>query len=127
MNEPLPEVYLGRHGETDWSLTGRHTGRTDLPLTECGENEARKLRGRLEGITFNEVLVSPLQRARRTCELAGILGDGHVELSLAFQSVAEVVMSDGEVGVVAKCLAVLGDGQVELSLACQADAEVRSS
>jgi broad specificity phosphatase PhoE len=71
MNEPLPEVYLARHGETSWSLTGRHTGRSDLPLTERGENDARKLRGRLEGITFGEVLVSPLQRARRTCELAG--------------------------------------------------------
>ena len=71
MNESLPEVYLARHGETAWSLSGRHTGRTDIPLTERGEDNARWLRGRLEGITFTEVLVSPLQRARRTCELAG--------------------------------------------------------
>jgi probable phosphoglycerate mutase len=71
MNNPLPEVYLARHGETAWSLSGRHTGRTDLPLTERGEENARKLKGRLAGIEFTEVLVSPLQRARRTCELAG--------------------------------------------------------
>ena len=71
MNEPLPEIYLARHGETAWSLSGRHTGRTDIPLTERGESNARKLRRRLEGINFTEVLVSPLQRARRTCELAG--------------------------------------------------------
>lgn len=74
MNQPLPEVYLARHGETAWSLSGRHTGRTDLPLTRRGEDNARKLRGRLEGIEFTEVLVSPLQRARRTCELAGFGG-----------------------------------------------------
>ncbi len=71
MDELLPQVYLARHGETAWSLAGRHTGRTDIPLTERGECNARNLRARLEGITFNEVLVSPLQRARRTCELAG--------------------------------------------------------
>ncbi|MDR3632879.1 MAG: histidine phosphatase family protein [Isosphaeraceae bacterium] len=71
MNGTLPEVYLARHGETAWSLSGQHTGRTDIPLTEIGERNARRLRGRLEGITFTEVLVSPLQRARRTCELAG--------------------------------------------------------
>ena len=71
MNQSLPEVYIARHGETAWSLSGRHTGRTDLPLTEQGEANVRKLRGRLEGITFTQVLVSPLQRARRTCELAG--------------------------------------------------------
>ncbi len=71
MNGSLPEVYLARHGETAWSLVGRHTGRTDLPLTEKGEDNARKFRGRLEGIAFTEVLVSPLQRAMRTCELAG--------------------------------------------------------
>ncbi len=71
MNEPLPEVDLARHGETAWSLSGRHTGRTDIPLAEKGESNARKLRRRLEAIRFTEVLVSPLQRARRTCELAG--------------------------------------------------------
>lgn len=71
MHESLPNVYLARHGETAWSLTGQHTGRTDIPLTERGEGNARKLRERLKGLTFTEVLVSPLQRARRTCELAG--------------------------------------------------------
>ncbi len=74
MNESLPDVYLARHGETAWSLSGRHTGRTDIPLTERGEDKARRLRVRLEGITFTEVLVSPLERARRTCELAGFGG-----------------------------------------------------
>ncbi len=71
MSLSLPDVYLARHGETAWSFSGRHTGRTDIPLTERGEDNARRLRARLEGITFTEVLVSPLQRARRTCELAG--------------------------------------------------------
>jgi broad specificity phosphatase PhoE len=71
MNQLLPEVYLARHGETAWSLSGQHTGRTDIPLTERGEENARRLKGRLLGITFSEVLVSPLQRAMRTCELAG--------------------------------------------------------
>ena len=71
MNESLPDVYLARHGETAWSLAGRHTGRSDIPLTERGKDNARRLRGRLEGITFTGVLVSPLQRPRRTCELAG--------------------------------------------------------
>ena len=78
MNEPLTEVYLARHGETAWSLSGQHTGRTDIPLTERGEENARKLRWRLEGITFTEVLVSPLQRARRTCELAGFAAVANV-------------------------------------------------
>ena len=78
MNEPLTKVYLARHGETAWSLSGQHTGRTDIPLTERGEENARKLRWRLEGITFTEVLVSPLQRARRTCELAGFAAVANV-------------------------------------------------
>jgi broad specificity phosphatase PhoE len=71
MADDLPILYLARHGETAWSLTGQHTGLTDLPLTEHGERTAGRLRERLEGLTFAEVLVSPLQRARRTCELAG--------------------------------------------------------
>ena len=78
MKEPLSEVYIARHGETAWSLAGRHTGRTDIPLTERGEDNARRLRRRLEGITFTEVLVSPLQRARRTCELAGFAAAAEV-------------------------------------------------
>ena len=65
------QIYLIRHGETVWSLTGQHTGRTDVPLTENGERQALHLRGQLQGIAFTHVLTSPLQRARRTCELAG--------------------------------------------------------
>jgi broad specificity phosphatase PhoE len=70
-DERLPIIYLARHGETEWSLTGRHTGLTDLPLTEAGERNALSLRERLSGLKFNSVLTSPLHRARRTCELAG--------------------------------------------------------
>jgi broad specificity phosphatase PhoE len=66
-----PAVYLARHGETAWSLSGQHTGLTDIPLTEHGEQNARSLGRRLSGITFAAVFTSPLQRARRTCELAG--------------------------------------------------------
>lgn len=65
------QIFLIRHGETTWSLTGQHTGRTDLPLTEHGEQQARNVGRLLQGLTFAQVLVSPLQRARRTCELAG--------------------------------------------------------
>jgi len=71
MSELLSVVYLARHGETAWSLSGQHTGRTDLPLTERGERNARALGERLRGLTFAKVFTSPLQRAARTCELAG--------------------------------------------------------
>ncbi len=71
MTESLPVIYLARHGETAWSLTGQHTGRTDLPLTPHGEEVARELHKRLQGIDFRKVYTSPLQRAKRTCELAG--------------------------------------------------------
>jgi len=66
----LPTVYLARHGETEWSLSGQHTGVTDLPLTERGERNARQLGERLKGLTFAKVFTSPLRRAVRTCELA---------------------------------------------------------
>lgn len=66
------EVYLVRHGETEWSLSGRHTGSTDLPLTENGRTEARLLEPLLSAIEFALVLSSPMQRARNTCELAGL-------------------------------------------------------
>jgi len=71
MSEALPIVYLARHGGTAWTLTGQHTGLTDLPLTERGERNARRLEERLRGVTFAKVFTSPLQRAMRTCELAG--------------------------------------------------------
>jgi probable phosphoglycerate mutase len=64
-------IYLARHGETAWSITGQHTGLTDLPLTEMGERNARRLRDGLRGLKFAKVYTSPLRRARRTCELAG--------------------------------------------------------
>jgi broad specificity phosphatase PhoE len=71
MSEVLPIVYLARHGETAWTLSGQHTGLTDLPLTERGERNARRLEERLHGLSFAKVFTSPLQRAIRTCELAG--------------------------------------------------------
>lgn len=67
----LPEVYLARHGETAWTITRQHTGRTDIPLIARGERDAGSLGQRLKGVVFSRVLVSPLERARRTCELAG--------------------------------------------------------
>ena len=71
MHQSLPVIYLARHGETAWSLSGQHTGLTDLPLTERGERNALRLGQRLAGSVFVKVLTSPLQRAVRTCELAG--------------------------------------------------------
>lgn len=71
MSENLPVMYLARHGETAWSLSGQHTGLTDLPLTERGERNARRLGKRLAGLVFAKVFTSPLQRAARTCERAG--------------------------------------------------------
>jgi broad specificity phosphatase PhoE len=71
MNKTLPVIYLARHGETAWTITGQHTGRTDLPLTERGQANAHRLTECLSGLTFANVLTSPLQRAVRTCELAG--------------------------------------------------------
>jgi probable phosphoglycerate mutase len=69
--ESLPVVYLARHGETAWSLSGQHTGLTDLPLTERGERNAHALGERLRELKFESVFTSPLQRAVRTCQLAG--------------------------------------------------------
>lgn len=67
----LPTIYLARHGETEWARNGRHTGRTDIPLTVKGEADAVKLGRRLAGMIFSQVLSSPLIRAKRTAELAG--------------------------------------------------------
>jgi probable phosphoglycerate mutase len=82
MNETLPIVYLARHGETAWSVTGQHTGLTDLPLTEQGEGNARNLEQRLCGLTFVKVFTSPLQRAARTCELAGFKATAEIDHDL---------------------------------------------
>ncbi len=76
----LPTVYLARHGETAWSKSGQHTGRTDIPLTEKGEADAAKIGKRLAGIDFAHVFSSPLQRARRTAELAGFAPTPEPEL-----------------------------------------------
>jgi probable phosphoglycerate mutase len=71
MTDTLFSCFIGRHGETAWTLSRQHTGRTDLPLTENGERQARALGTRLRGESFAKVLTSPAQRAVRTCELAG--------------------------------------------------------
>jgi broad specificity phosphatase PhoE len=73
VSDTLPSVYLVRHGETAWSLSRQHTGRTDIPLTERGEREARALAARVQSISFTLVLTSPLLRAMRTAELAGFV------------------------------------------------------
>jgi len=82
MSEALPIVYLARHGETAWSLSGQHTGLTDLPLTERGEGNAVRLGQRLHGLTFQKVFTSPLQRAMRTCELAGFGAVAEIDRNL---------------------------------------------
>ncbi len=83
MTEALPLVYLARHGETAWSLSGQHTGRTDLPLTGRGEDQARTLGERLHGLVFAKVLTSPSQRAVRTCALAGFGATADTDPDLA--------------------------------------------
>jgi broad specificity phosphatase PhoE len=82
VSETLPIIYLARHGETAWTLSGQHTGLTDLPLTERGERNACRLEERLRGITFAKVFTSPLQRATRTCELAGFGAVAEIERDL---------------------------------------------
>ena len=77
MSSAFPEIYLVRHGETEWSRSGRHTGRSDIPLTTVGEAAARKLAERLSGLSFAAVWSSPSERARKTCDLAGF-GSGAV-------------------------------------------------
>ena len=82
MSETLPVVYLARHGETTWTLSGQHTGSTDLPLTEQGERNARLLGQELRGRPFARIFTSPLQRAARTCELAGFGAQSEVDRDL---------------------------------------------
>lgn len=77
MNPALPRIYLVRHGETAWTLTGQHTGRTDLPLTAQGEVQARALSASLGELRIDRILSSPLQRARHTAELA--MPHAHIE------------------------------------------------
>jgi probable phosphoglycerate mutase len=78
----MSELWLARHGETEWSLSGAHTGRTDIPLTENGREQARAIGQRLAGREFALVLTSPLARARETCALAGFGGQACVEPNL---------------------------------------------
>jgi probable phosphoglycerate mutase len=82
MKEDLPIVYLARHGETAWTISRQHTGLTDLPLTERGERTARRLGERLKGLKFAKVFTSPLQRAARTCELAGFKAVAEIDRDL---------------------------------------------
>jgi probable phosphoglycerate mutase len=82
-NNSDPEIWLIRHGETAWSLSGQHTGRTDLPLTPAGETHAGEIGRELAGRPFALVLTSPLQRARETCRLAGYGGVAQVEPDLS--------------------------------------------
>jgi len=72
MISSLPEIHVIRHGETAWTESRRHTGLSDIPLTERGEGQARRFGEHLRGRTFAHIFTSPLQRARRTCELAGL-------------------------------------------------------
>ncbi len=81
--QPPGEVFLIRHGETEWSLSGQHTGSTDIPLTVNGEAAARLLAPVLADRDFSLMLCSPLQRARRTCELAGLGGQASIDPDLA--------------------------------------------
>jgi broad specificity phosphatase PhoE len=82
MSNELPTIYLARHGETAWTISHQHTGRSDIPLTQRGESNARSLGERLRGVEFERVLTSPLERARRTCELAGFLAMAGIEPDL---------------------------------------------
>jgi probable phosphoglycerate mutase len=79
--KPL-RVYFFRHGETEWSLIARHTGKTDIPLTANGEQQARTLRPWVAGIAFSHVLSSPMARARATCELSGAGGQPEIDPDL---------------------------------------------
>src|SRR5262249_43311161 len=78
----LPVIYIARHGETAWTITGQHTGLTDLPLTPQGEKNDRALSRLLSVLRFAKVFTSPLQRAKRTCELAGFAANAEIDNDL---------------------------------------------
>jgi probable phosphoglycerate mutase len=82
MSSDLPKLFLARHGDTAWTDSHQHTGRTDIPLNEHGEEHARQLGERLRGFSFVRVFTSPLQRASKTCELAGFGGVVEVDPDL---------------------------------------------
>lgn len=82
MSEVFPAIYLARHGETAWSISGQHTGLTDLPLTDRGARNATRLGDRLKGMSFAKVFTSPLQRASLTCKLAGFAESAEVDPDL---------------------------------------------
>jgi broad specificity phosphatase PhoE len=92
----LLRVFIVRHGETAWSLSGQHTGHTDLALAQSGEQAARKLGPALEQIAFSMVLTSPRLRARQTCELAGFGGRAQVDPDLADWDIWRDGYPDGE-------------------------------
>ena len=96
VSSELPIIYLARHGETAWSLSGQHTGLTDLPLTQDGEGTARRLAERLSGLTFAKVFTSPLRRAVRTCELAGFGTAAEVDRDLVEWNYGEFEGLTGE-------------------------------
>jgi broad specificity phosphatase PhoE len=82
MSSALPKLYLVRHGDTAWTDSHRHTGRTDVPLNDEGEKHARRLRGALPRVSFAHVFTSPLQRAAKTCALAGFGDVAGINLDL---------------------------------------------
>lgn len=78
-----PRIHFVRHGETEWAISGKHTSRTEVPLTARGDSEARDVGERLREITFTHVFTSPRERALRTCQLAGLREDALIEPDLA--------------------------------------------
>jgi broad specificity phosphatase PhoE len=79
MHRRLPNIYLMRHGETEWSVSGQHTGRADISLTPNGQKEARRLREQIQGVAFQHLFVSPLRRALQTCQSAGFGEKAEIE------------------------------------------------